>query len=622
VKGILIIAPAFPPVPGELSSSIEALCVELAKRGYAVSVATWDAAGRIPSPCPGVHIVGLRREGEVDGLPAWVAVIRRLLASQLFSTCILFAHPRDLLPWAFINARAPATTRLIVRLQIDGFEALQTLKEASLRQRMNGILRQSSVNLILTRSGPDRRFLDAEGIPGMYLPPATVEIRSTRDFRARYGIPSDAFVVLMPGDICMAKYQLGLIQALRGSLAGTVVVFAASSRPGGGEPHIEKQFAEAISVRADFLYLPGLDRDSLSAAFAESDVVAFASPFDYVPRELILAMAHAKPWIAVEECAVAHDCVGGFRTPLTNFREALCALQKNPELLSRMGAAGRRHWQQCFSWDAVMPAWTDLIDCGATDRSFAIPDDLVREQEHFECALNAAVEQARASFLNAFDTKPRGLSFCIITDGGEPDKLRREIESIRSQGIAESEILLGGAIPEGFDDVQCIAMADAARNGRLGFMRNRLVERTRFAVIVVADDDMIFHEGFARSVLAYSDDYDVLCVRIENTDGTRFWDWAVYGSPTGHHLIPYETQDPFVYVTGGMCVMRSHVPELVKWSDSLGFYQFEDIDFSRKLNEAGLRIRCCRQSVVTHNDDRYYGNNYQVAKRTGSPSHV
>jgi hypothetical protein len=68
-----------------------------------------------------------------------------------------------------------------------------------------------------------------------------------------------------------------------------------------------------------------------------------------------------------------------------------------------------------------------------------------------------------------------------------------------------------------------------------------------------------------------------------------------------------------------MCVMRSYVPRLVQWSDSLGFYQFEDIDFSRRIHAQGLRIRFCKESVVTHNDERYYGNNYQVGKRSDPP---
>ena len=266
-----------------------------------------------------------------------------------------------------------------------------------------------------------------------------------------------------------------------------------------------------------------------------------------------------------------------------------------------------------------MVAWMGLVTSGKTSSAFAIPEDVEREMPELNHEILDAVHADRQSLVMSFPSRPEGFSFCIITDGREPDKLRLEIESIKAQQGTNAEILVGGDVPEGFNDVSCFAMADAARDGRLGYMRNRLVERTRFGVIVVADDDMIFHPGFTKGIMAYPDDYDVLCVRILNTDGTRFWDWAVYGAPSGHHLIDYAILDPYVYVTGGLCVMRSHVPLLVQWSDNLGFYQFEDIEFSRRINAQGLRIRFCKESVVTHNDDRYYGNDYQVGKKTDPP---
>ena len=200
-------------------------------------------------------------------------------------------------------------------------------------------------------------------------------------------------------------------------------------------------------------------------------------------------------------------------------------------------------------------------------------------------------------------------SFCIITNGKRPEKLRDEIRSIRDLEIPGVRILVGGEPPEGFSDpgVEIVPVADAARNGRLGEMRNRLVERTDSDIVVVADDDMLFHPDFRDGIVSAGPDFDVLCPRLLNPNGSRYWDWAVFRGhgPENHHLIPYGDSSPDVYVTGGLCVARRRVFEVAKWDEGRGFYQEEDIDFSARLKRAGLRIGCAPDATVTHCDPRH-----------------
>ncbi|MBI1178019.1 glycosyltransferase [bacterium] len=215
----------------------------------------------------------------------------------------------------------------------------------------------------------------------------------------------------------------------------------------------------------------------------------------------------------------------------------------------------------------------------------------------------------RGKLIEHSDLKPRvresGWSFCFITNGKRPEKLRRAIESVQSLNIPNCEILIGGEASEGFDDIEFVPAVDAARNGRLGEMRNRLLDRARFDHLVVADDDLIFQSDFFRGLQQFGDDFEVLCVRLLNPDGTRYWDWATNAGPRGHKLLPYDETDPHVYVTGGLCVMKAAVGDRVRWSDSLGFYQGEDADFSRRLHAAGISIRFNSHSTVIHGDPRY-----------------
>lgn len=220
-----------------------------------------------------------------------------------------------------------------------------------------------------------------------------------------------------------------------------------------------------------------------------------------------------------------------------------------------------------------------------------------------------------APFPNAATPAPLAISFCLITNGKRPEKLRCEIESIRALGIPEYEILVGGEVPAGFEDVIIVPVVDGARNGRLGEMRNRLVERARFPHLVVADDDMVFHKDFYAGLQRFGPDYEVQCVRLLNPDGTRFWDWATCGGTKGQRLLAYGDHDSHIYPTGGFCVIKAEVARQVRWDESRGFYQGEDVDFAARLRNRGITISCNRFSTVTHDDPRYTQRGDQVVRR-------
>jgi len=198
------------------------------------------------------------------------------------------------------------------------------------------------------------------------------------------------------------------------------------------------------------------------------------------------------------------------------------------------------------------------------------------------------------------------LSFCIITDGRRPEVLRRELTSIRSLTGVRTECIVAGRVPPDLgEDVHVIEAPDLADAGRLGAMRNLAVRHAAAPICVVCDDDMTFHPDFAGGVASMQGDFDVLCVRLLNPDGTRFWDWATIGGPTGHRLLDYSETDPWVYVTGGLAILKRDVAVQVPWHETLGFYQQEDVEWSRRVQQAGYRIRFTPAATVTHQDDRY-----------------
>ncbi|MDD2273743.1 MAG: glycosyltransferase [Desulfuromonadaceae bacterium] len=201
---------------------------------------------------------------------------------------------------------------------------------------------------------------------------------------------------------------------------------------------------------------------------------------------------------------------------------------------------------------------------------------------------------------------PFGYSFCIITNGKRLAKLRAELDSIRALAIPNYEILIAGELPLGMtaEGFAYYPMPDAARNGRLGEMRNLLCAKARYNHLIVCDDDLLFQTDFYQGLARFGEDYDVLCVKLLNADGTRYWSWATVGGPKGHVLLEYNETDPFLYVTGGLCIMKSWVAGKVQWDPVRGMNELEDVDFSRRLQAAGIRIDLCPDATVIHNDWR------------------
>lgn len=201
---------------------------------------------------------------------------------------------------------------------------------------------------------------------------------------------------------------------------------------------------------------------------------------------------------------------------------------------------------------------------------------------------------------------PFGYSFCIITNGKRLAKLRAELDSIRALAIPDYEILIAGELPLGMaaEGFAYYPMPEAARNGRLGEMRNLLCTKARYNHLVVCDDDLLFQADFYQGLACFGEDYDVLCAKLLNADGTRYWSWATVGGPKGHVLLEYYEKDPFLYVTGGLCIMKSWVADKVQWDPVRGMNELEDVDFSRRLQAAGIRIDLCLGATVVHNDWR------------------
>lgn len=191
------------------------------------------------------------------------------------------------------------------------------------------------------------------------------------------------------------------------------------------------------------------------------------------------------------------------------------------------------------------------------------------------------------------------ISFCLITDGKEPDKLEAQLTSIHALGVPHYEIIVSGNPPVGIDADCIVPMPATAMQGRLGALRNGAAWRAQGEILVVTDDDMLFHPGWYEGLQACTADWDVMACRIHNPDGSRYWDWKAHSNGK-NWLLDYNETNELVSLTGGLTICKRHVWEHVKWNDDLCFNQAEDVDFTNRVKAAGYSIVFNPLMTITH----------------------
>ncbi|MCA1959976.1 MAG: glycosyltransferase family 2 protein [Desulfomonile sp.] len=215
--------------------------------------------------------------------------------------------------------------------------------------------------------------------------------------------------------------------------------------------------------------------------------------------------------------------------------------------------------------------------------------------------------------------KKEGYTFGIITDGRRPERLQRLVESIKQQEISPNrwEILIAGTIPESVvkQEFRIFPMEDMAAQGRLGAMRNVLAKEAQFNKFVSLDDDLLLHPQWAQAVDKVNDEFDLATGVIVNPDLTRYCDWV--NNVDGYTFLRRynEGLDACQYLTGGYGIYKDYVFVEHSWDGALGFYQGEDVQFSRSLFAAGFRLRLIPEAIVMHDDDEYTQKGYGVVRR-------
>ncbi|MEE9392056.1 MAG: glycosyltransferase family A protein [Planctomycetota bacterium] len=212
------------------------------------------------------------------------------------------------------------------------------------------------------------------------------------------------------------------------------------------------------------------------------------------------------------------------------------------------------------------------------------------------------------------------LSFCVITNGERPEKLRRLISSIEAQRIPSYEIIVAGRPPSD-PRIRQVKAEAAADCGRLGPLRNVCIQAATGDWVVVLDDDFLLVKDWYENLQALRPTKDLLSSEVRLPDGSRFWDHTTIDGPRGHAILDAEEQDEFRYVTGGGgWLISRRALAASEWSEELAFNEAEDVDFSRRLQGMGFQVASARGLVCIHADERYTSIGRRTLLRTLRPS--
>ena len=392
---ILIVTPYFWPSVGGVEKVAESLALGLQSRGHVVEVATYSLPERKTKSHRGIPIIDLTFPSDFETTsPYSMLEVKRLLESGQYGACILLGAPLHLMFYAALAIPKDCPTRFIlqptINKEID--EALQGSEQG--RTMLSQLGQRVDAVVTFGGDGYDERFFQERRIPTCVIPNGTTALAPNDDFRQRYGIARDTFLVVHLANLYKVKNHPGLLDALDHLPEGMQLVLI------GNDTH-ETEYVEDVKVhlsrRPDVRLLAGLNPTDVASALAAADLVVLASHAEVSPLCLLEAMSLGRPWLATPDCGTAAEHAGGLVLPLSQFASAVRLLKNHPDFCAELGRLGKEHWAQSHDWTNVLTAWDALVEGRPVSHSFATPVSIAQRRDALREQFRRLLAQAGTS---------------------------------------------------------------------------------------------------------------------------------------------------------------------------------------------------------------------------------
>jgi hypothetical protein len=219
------------------------------------------------------------------------------------------------------------------------------------------------------------------------------------------------------------------------------------------------------------------------------------------------------------------------------------------------------------------------------------------------------------------------ISFIIPTNGKKNKLTNLTIESIFDTVGNNCEIILTGDVSN-FQSIKksnvlLYDLADMAKNGYVGYLRNFGVKLSNYNIIAFVDDDVIFPKDWYKNFLEYNKNntWNFLTNKIFLPSGGRYWDRFILDDNV-HTMVNYDhdKNDTRICLCGTFFMLKKELFNKIKFDDNSIQYnghknknvpfselkKTEDVDFSKTIYKEGFVIDFDKNNFVWHANDGFY----------------
>ncbi len=217
-------------------------------------------------------------------------------------------------------------------------------------------------------------------------------------------------------------------------------------------------------------------------------------------------------------------------------------------------------------------------------------------------------------------------TFGIITDGNNDDYIRLIIQSIENNHIPVYEIVIvGNTKIEPTYNINIILFNETIKPGWITRKKNIIAKTAKYDNIVMMHDYVALAPDWYTGFLQWGDNYDWCVNKIVNSNDTRFRDYLLCQhnvvlsnkarteiiSPANlidsyfyyNSLLPYDfintiETNKYMYISGTYYVIKKWVAQKFLLDEDLLHGNAEDIEYSRRLHNNNIIIKCNPKSCV------------------------
>lgn len=372
----------YAPSVGGAQEVVRQVSERLAAGGHEVTVATGALPERSESWISGVEVAEFDVRGnDVRGIEGDVRGYRSFVADGDWDVVMTYAAQQwttDALLPVLEEVRAPLV------LAPCGFSGLRDPMYAAYFDELRERLPDFDALIFHSDSYQDIEFAREAGASAMTVIPNAAdehEFETPRErgwFRSAHGIGEDAPLLLTVGGHTGLKGHAATMAVLRSlRTRGASLAIVGNTPTGRGCLNACRVRAAGTRVVSGGRRVLLLDppREQVLDAFADADLFVFCSMVECSPIVLFEAMAAGLPFVSVDvgnAAEIAEWSGGGVIAPSRRREDGLVEadvravatlvdeLLADPERRREMGAAGRRAWEEHFSWKKVAGRYEDL----------------------------------------------------------------------------------------------------------------------------------------------------------------------------------------------------------------------------------------------------------------------